>query len=67
LNLIPQPPESEQLHTVAIKKRDVAFVASALAFFYANRDTAKVSAEDAEQIKNLFEFFKNVYNSKGAI
>jgi hypothetical protein len=67
LKLVPQLPEEEQLHTLAIKKSDVAIVASALAFFYANRDTAKVSGTDAEQIKGLFEFFKNVYNSKGAI
>ena len=60
-----QPIDLEELHTVGLKKRDVGAVASALAFFYANRAAAKLTETDAEQMKELFEFFKAVYNSKG--
>lgn len=64
--LIPQQSLLEQRHTVAITKKDVAVVASALAFFYANRETAKIKAEEVDNVRDLFEFFKRVYESKGA-
>ena len=60
------PINLEELHTIGMKKRDVGLVAAALAFFYANRAAAKIQAEEAEQAKDLFEFFKSIYNSKGA-
>lgn len=56
----------EELHTIGLKKKDVGLVAAALAFFYANRNVAKIQPEEAEQTKDLFDFFKSVYNSKGA-
>lgn len=57
----------DELHTIAVKKKDVGLVAHALAFCYANREVGKLSSETAENVKELFEFFKNVYNSKGVI
>ena len=57
----------DELHTIAVKKKDVGLVAHALAFCYANREAGKLSTETAENVKELFEFFKNVYNSKGVI
>lgn len=62
-----QPLNMDELHTVAMKKKDVGLVAHALAFCYANRQAGKLSAETAEGVKELFEFFKAVYNSKGAV
>ena len=62
-----QPLNMDELHTVAVKKKDVGLVAHALAFCYANREAGKLSAETAESVKELFEFFKSVYNSKGTI
>jgi hypothetical protein len=64
--LIEQKSPLDQLHTIAIKKKDVAIVASALAFFYTNREAAKIKTEAVENLRELFEFFKRVYESKGA-
>lgn len=62
-----QPLNMDELHTFAIKKKEVGLIAHALAFCYANREVGKLSSETAESVKELFEFFKTVYNSKGAI
>lgn len=60
----PISPE-EQLHTFAVNKQDVGFIASALAFFYTNYDAAGLPKEHTENVRELFEFFKRIYESKG--
>jgi len=46
-------------------KRDVGLIAAAVAFFHANHAAARISPEETEQARELFEFFKSIYNSKG--
>lgn len=60
-------PTEEQLHTFALKKQDVGFVASSLAFFYTNYEAAGLPKEHTENVRELFEFFKRVYESQGSI
>jgi hypothetical protein len=62
--LKPQIPVDEKLHTFAIKTQDVGFVASALAFLYTNHDAAGIPKEHAETVRELFEFFKRIYESE---
>lgn len=59
-----QIPVDEKLHTFAIKTQDVGFVASALAFMYTNHEAAGIPKEHAETVRELFEFFKRVYESE---
>lgn len=66
MKLSPQIPPHEQLHTIALKKGDVQTVARSLAFLHANRDAAQLTAEQAELVQDLFEFFKRVYQSQGS-
>ena len=64
MTLIQQPPEAEQLHTIALKKKDVGIIVTLISFCI---ETATLADNDKQTVKDLLEFFKNVYRSKGAI
>lgn len=66
MNSTLQRPDLDELHSFALPKRDVGLIAAAVAFFHANHAAARITPEETEQARELFEFFKSIYNSKGA-
>lgn len=56
-------PLEEKFHTFAIKHQDIGFIASALALLYTNHEAAGLPKEHAETVRDLFEFFKRMYES----
>lgn len=60
-----QRPDLNEFHTFAMPKRDIGLIAAAIAFFHANHAAARITPEETEQARELFEFFKSIYNSKG--
>lgn len=64
MTLIQQPSPLEQLHTIAIKKKDVGTIISVISFCM---KSATLSEKDKQHVQDLLDFFKNVYQSTGAI
>lgn len=64
MTLIQQPSPLEQLHTIALKKKDVGTIITLISFCI---ETASLAENDKQTVQDLLEFFKNVYRSKGAI